>query len=72
MCVCVCVCVCARTISHVQLFVTLWTVFVLCSWTSPAKNTEVGSHSLLQWIYLTQGLNLGLLSLLHCRQILDC
>ena len=27
----------------------------------------VGHHSLLQWIFLTQGLNLGLL---HCRQIL--
>ena len=31
------------------------------------KNTGVGSHSLLQWIFLTQKLNLGLL---HCRQIL--
>ena len=29
--------------------------------------TGVGSHSLLQGIFLTQGLNL---SLLHCRQIL--
>ena len=27
----------------------------------------MGSHSLLQWIFSTQGLNLGLL---HCRQIL--
>ena len=25
-CVCVCVCVCACALSHVQLFVTLWTV----------------------------------------------
>ena len=25
-CVCVCVCVCARTLSHVLLFVTPWTV----------------------------------------------
>ena len=24
--VCVCVCVCARALSHLQLFVTLWTV----------------------------------------------
>ena len=31
-----------------------------------ARNTGVGSHSLLQWIFLTQGLNPGLL---HCRQI---
>ena len=29
------------------------------------KNTEVGSLSLLQWIFLTQELNRGLL---HCRQ----
>ena len=34
---------------------------------SPGKNTGVGSHSLLQVVFLTQGLNLGLL---HCRQIL--
>ena len=34
---------------------------------SPGKNTGVGSHSLLQGIFLTQGLNPGLL---HCRQIL--
>ena len=31
------------------------------------KNTRVGSLSLLQWIFLTQELNRGLL---HCRQIL--
>ena len=31
------------------------------------KNTEVGSLSLLQWIFLTQESNRGLL---HCRQIL--
>ena len=31
------------------------------------KNTGVGSLSLLQWIFLTQKLNWGLL---HCRQIL--
>ena len=33
----------------------------------PGKNTGMGSHSLLQGIFLTQGSNLGLL---HCRQIL--
>ena len=26
----------------------------LCSWNSPGQNTEVGSLSLLQWIFLTQ------------------
>ena len=35
-------------------------------WNSPGKNTEVGCHFLLQGIYLTQGLNPGLL---HCRQV---
>ena len=34
---------------------------------SPGKNTGVGSHSLLRGIFLTQGLNPGLL---HCRKIL--
>ena len=34
---------------------------------SPAKNTGVDCHSLLQGIFLTQGENPGLL---HCRQIL--
>ena len=36
-------------------------------WNSPGKNAGVGCHSLLQGIFLTQGLSL---SLLHCRQIL--
>ena len=40
-----------------------------CPWNSPGKNIEVGSHSLLQEIFLTQGLNP---SLLHCRPTLYC
>ena len=36
-------------------------------WTSPVKNTGVGSHSFLHEIFPTQGLISGLL---HCRQIL--
>ena len=36
-------------------------------WNSPGQNTEVGSLSLLQGIFPTQGLNPGLR---HCRQIL--
>ena len=36
-------------------------------WNSPGKNTGVGSLSLLQGIFPTQGLNPGLP---HCRQIL--
>ena len=40
---------------------------LLCPCNSPGKNIGVGSHSLLQGIFATQGSNLGLL---HCRQIL--
>ena len=36
-------------------------------WNYPGQNTGVGSHSLLQWIFPTQGLNPGLP---HCRRIL--
>jgi len=38
-------------------------------WNSPGQNTGVGSHSLLQGIFPTQGSNPGLL---HCRQSLYC
>ena len=30
---------------------------LLCPWNSPGQNTGVGSHSLLQGIFPTQGLN---------------
>ena len=40
---------------------------LLCLRTSPGKNTGVGCHSLLQWIFLSQGSKPGLL---HCRQVL--
>ena len=33
---------------------------LLCPWNSPDNNTAVGSHSLLQGIFPTRGLNLGL------------
>ena len=58
-------------LSHVQLFETPWTVAyqaplsVECS----RQETGVGCHDLLQRIFPTQGLNLGLL---HCRWILYC
>ena len=42
---------------------------LLCPWKSPGKNTGVGSHSLLQGIFPTQGSNPGLL---HCKWILYC
>ena len=34
---------------------------LLCPWNPPGKNTGVGCYFLLQGIFLTQGLNLGLL-----------
>ena len=65
-----CVCVCVFSHSVVSNF--LWphglkSARLLCPWDSPSKNTGVGSHSLLQWIFPIHGLNSGLL---HCRQIL--
>ena len=54
----------------VVLTLTPWTVAhqaSLCPRDFPGKNAGVGSHSLLQGIFLTQELNLGLL---HCRQSL--
>ena len=53
-----------KALSHVRLFATPWTIQ---SCTSPGQNTGVGSLSLLQGIFPTQGSNSGLL---HCRQIL--
>ena len=35
-----------------------------CPWVSPGKNTGVGCHALLQWIFPTQGSNTRLLYLL--------
>ena len=39
---------------------------------SPGENTGVRCHALLQGLFLTQGLNLCLLCLLLCRQVLYC
>ena len=48
---------------------TPWTIAHQASrpWNSPGKNTGVDCHFILQGIFLTQGLNPGLL---NCRQIL--
>ena len=46
-------------LSRVRLFATPWRF--ICLWDSPGKNTRVGCHFLLQGIFLTQGLNPGLL-----------
>ena len=43
----------------------LYPARLLCSWDSPSKNTGVGSHSLLQGLFLTQGSNPGLLWILY-------
>ena len=53
--------------SHSVVSDSLWPHGLYSSWNSPGQNTRVGSLSLLQGIFPTQGLNPGLL---HCRQIL--
>ena len=53
-----------KSFSHVWLFVNPWSIQSL---DSPGKNTGVGSFSLLQEIFPTQGANTGLP---HCRRIL--
>ena len=59
----------SESISHavVSDSATPWPARLLYPWNSPVKNTGVGSHSLLQRIFLTQGSNP---SLQHCGQIL--
>ena len=46
---------------------SLWPQGLYSPWNSPGQNTGVGSHSLLQGIFPTQGSNSGLP---HCRRIL--
>ena len=46
---------------------SLWPHGVLSPWNSPGQNTGIGSLSLLQGIFPTQGSNPGIP---HCRQIL--
>ena len=53
--------------NEITSFVCEWTHGIYIPWNSPGQNTGVGSLSLLQEIFPTQGLNPGLL---HCRQIL--
>ena len=61
-------CVCVSP-SFLSGSATLWTRVRLpfLSWDSPGQNTGVGSRSLFQGIFPTQGSNP---SLLHCRRIL--
>ena len=55
-----------------QLFETPWTVAYQVPLSVQFSRQEYcsGCLSLLQWIFLTQGLNPHILCLLHCRQIL--
>ena len=61
-------CVLSR-FSHDPLSATLWTIHSppgsSVHGNSPGKKTGVGFHTLLQGIFLTQGLNPGLLRLSH-------
>ena len=52
-----------KSLSHVQLFVTPWTVARQASLSMdfPGKNTRVDCYFLLQGIFPTQGSNPGLL-----------
>ena len=58
-----------KSLSRVRLFATAWTVACQAplSMEFSGKSTGVGCHFLLQGIFPTQGLNLGLP---HCRQTL--
>ena len=64
-------CMCACKLSHSVVSNSLWSygLWILCqaplSMDPPGKNTDVGCHALLQRIFLTQGSNPHLLSLLH-------
>ena len=65
-------CVHAQLPSHVQLFAASWTVAHQAPLSMGfffKKNSGVGFHFLLQGVFPTQGSNLPLLCLLHCRQI---
>ena len=62
----VCCCLFSSVISDSVQPHGLYPTRHLCPWDSPGKNPGVGCHALLQGIFPTQRLNLGLL---HCRQI---
>ena len=65
-----CLCVCMPShFGRVQLFVIhgLQPARLLCPWDSLGKNIGVGCRAILQEIFLTQALHLGLLYLLHCQ-----
>ena len=51
---------CSVMSNYLQLWPVAQSTRLPCPWNSPSKNTGVGSRSLLQGIFPTQGLNLGL------------
>ena len=68
-------CVCGLSPSVVSY--TLWphgqeTARLFCPWNFSGKNTGVGCHFLLQWIFPTQGLNPCLLRLRHWQILYHC
>ena len=60
--------------SCVSLFVTPWTVVHQAPLSMGFSRQEYrsGCHALFEGIFPTQGLNLHLLRLLHCKWILYC
>ena len=54
-------CAWSESESHAVMSDFLWPQGLYSPWTSPGRNTRAGSLSLLQLIFLTQGLNPGLL-----------
>ena len=71
----VCVLAWACELSHSVVADSLWPhgpqpARLLCPWDFQGKNTGVGCHFLLQGVFLTQGLNLGLLGLLQYIRVI--
>ena len=64
-----CACTCSAAQSILRPF-GLKSTRVLSPWDFSGKNTGVSCHFLFQGLFPTQGLNLHLLCLLHCRRIL--
>ena len=64
----VCVCVCVCVLSHVQLFVTPWTIDGQFPQSMEFSRQEYwsGLHFLLKGVFPTQELSPHLLHLLHC------
>ena len=64
---CSVLCCVLKSISHVQLFATSWTIALQSPLSKGLSRQEywMGCHTFLQGIFLTQGSNLSLLHLLH-------